>query len=373
MLGNRLVHITVMHKRYLKGNGNSKFPIVAHVIPAYICVGITQFVLMKKALPCISILLSLLLSTTTSFSQVSVVSNNGYTVNIVLQPKEIVPTSSTCVNGYNYNVKMDYSVTFTGSNIPSSLYTLQGTLGCGTSSHFFDLPNNGGAGSVTSTSNVWRSTSDCSTATISSLNCTVVNIQINGPGISNRTVTFNASPTVLPVKIISFNAEALKDKVKLTWATATEINNDYFSIERSVDGINWTVVKTIKGAGNSSIVNNYECIDQNPVASTALYRLKQTDLDGQSTYSDTRSVKFTGIVHITVFPVPNSGNTISLAGMAEPKNWTMTVRNASGVTVYGTTLSSNTVQLPSLKPGLFIISLVNKITGETTTLRYIKI
>ncbi len=328
---------------------------------------------MKKTLPCISILLSLLLSTTIVSSQITVVSTTGYTVNIIIQPKQIVPTSNSCVNGYNYNVKMDYSVTFSGVNIPASLYTLQGTLGCGASTHFFDLPNNGGSGNVTSQSNVWRSTTDCSTATVTTLSCNTIHLQIHGPGISNRTVTFFVTNSSLPVKLISFNAEPLKDQVKLTWATASEENNDHFSVERSVDGTHWTTLQTIKGAINSSVQNDYEWLDLSPVSGTALYRLKQTDIDGKFTYSDTRSVKFSGVTHISVFPVPNAGNNINLAGVAEPRKWTMTVRNAAGVSVYATALSSNSVQLPSLKPGLFIISLVNKTTGETTSLRYIKI
>jgi len=269
---------------------------------------------------------------------------------------------------------MDYSVTFTGSNIPASLYTLQGTLGCGSATHFFDLPNAGGVGSVTSTSNVWRSAHDCATASVSSLGCTLVHLQISGPGISNRTVNFTASSTPLPVKLVSFNAEALKNKVKIMWTTATETDNDHFTVERSTDGSNWATVKMINGAGTSSIMNKYEVYDENPVQGNTYYRLKQTDIDGRSTYSEVRSIKYTGAVNVAVFPVPNAGNTVNFSGIADYKNWMMNVTDASGARVYASTLSAATVNLPAtMKPGLYLITLTNAATTESTTLRYVKI
>lgn len=315
--------------------------------------------------------ISLLISTQT-FSQTTVVSTDGYSVTISVQPKAIVPTSSSCTNGYNYNVRMDYNITFSGNNIPSSLYTLQGTLGCGTNSHFFNLPNNGGAGSVTSGSNVWRSITDCNAATVSTLSCNIINIQIQGPGISSRTVTFVVSNTPLPVTLVDFSAAAANKKVKLTWSTSTEINNDFFTVERSENGSSWTAINTINGAGNSSQLINYQSYDANPVSGTAYYRIKQTDIDGKFTYSETRTVKYTGTATISVFPIPNAGNTVNFTNMSDTKNMVMTVINASGVTIHRANLSATAAQLPNLTAGLYIIRLTNKISGDVTNLRYIK-
>lgn len=89
--------------------------------------------------------------------QISVVSSNGYSVNIVVKPKSIVPSSNNCQWGYNYNVNIDYAVTFSGNNAPNAVYTLQGNIGCSNKSHFFILPRNASAGNVTSMSNQWRS------------------------------------------------------------------------------------------------------------------------------------------------------------------------------------------------------------------------
>lgn len=327
---------------------------------------------MKKTLPCIIALL-FLFAQNESFSQTSVVSSNGYVVNIVVQPVQIIPTSNSCTYGYNYNVKLNYSITFTGTNIPSSLHTLQGTLGCGSNTHFFNLPNTGGTGNVTSQSNVWRPLSDCGTATVSSLNCNTVNIQIQGPGISNRTITFVVTPIPLPVKMVDFAAESLKDKVKLSWATASEQNNDFFTVERSENGSTWTEIKKVKGAGNSSSLLNYIAYDQNPVNGTAYYRIKQTDLDGKATYSETRSAKYTGASTISIFPVPNTGNTINIKGISDTEGTLLTVLDGAGVAVFKTTLTGSSAKLPNLSAGLYVISLNNKLTGEITNLRYIKI
>ncbi|MES1223820.1 MAG: hypothetical protein ABUT20_50460, partial [Bacteroidota bacterium] len=96
-------------------------------------------------------------------AQINVVSTNGYIVDINVTPIGIDAASNSCKWGYNYTVKLNYHVSFVGSNKPSSLYTLQGSVGCGSSTSFFDLPNNGGNG-VVSSATAWRSLSDCKTA-----------------------------------------------------------------------------------------------------------------------------------------------------------------------------------------------------------------
>lgn len=82
----------------------------------------------------------------------------------------------------------------------------------------------------------------------------------------------------LPIELIYFIIE----QNVLRWATASEMNNDYFTIEKSYDLIDWSIVTTIPGAGNSNIIINYKyevCNEK------AYYRLKQTDYDGVFEYS----------------------------------------------------------------------------------------
>ncbi|TAE80628.1 MAG: hypothetical protein EAY81_10345, partial [Bacteroidetes bacterium] len=98
------------------------------------------------------------------------------------------------------------------------------------------------------------------------------------------------SSGMLPVKLIAFNAVLAHKKVNCTWETASEINNDYFTIERSVDGEDFEDVGTIKGRGNSSTNSHYHFTDNNPFEGISYYRLKQTDFDGKYTYSPIQKV-----------------------------------------------------------------------------------
>ena len=96
--------------------------------------------------------------------------------------------------------------------------------------------------------------------------------------------------TVLPIELIYFKANVDNGKVNLSWSTATEKNNDYFTVERSSNGRNFEKVLTQKGAGNSTVTRYYSAVDNSPQKGVSYYRLKQTDYNGQFTYSDIKSV-----------------------------------------------------------------------------------
>lgn len=97
----------------------------------------------------------------------------------------------------------------------------------------------------------------------------------------------NTAASSLPIELLSFTATLQSDEsVLLNWSTASEVNNDYFTIERSSDLINWKSVLTVKGSGTSSILNEYSAIDILPISGITYYRLKQTDFDGKYTFSD---------------------------------------------------------------------------------------
>ena len=113
--------------------------------------------------------------------------------------------------------------------------------------------------------------------------------------------------TPLPIELLSFDAVADGDQVRLTWTTATEINNDYFTIERSSDGINFEPILLHEGAGNSQTVIDYERFDVRPMLGENYYRLKQTDFDGKSETFETKLVIFEGEASgINIYPNPAS-------------------------------------------------------------------
>lgn len=315
----------------------------------------------------------LFFSTTRSFSQASVVSTAGYAVNIMVLPTSVLPSTTNCPWGYNYNLRINYSVTMTGVNIPASLYTLQGNIACNTASHFFDLPNGAGSGVVNSTSNQWNGSATCLTATVNSLNCNTARIQINGLGIASQTVSFPITYIALPVQLTGFSAAITDRKVRLNWSTATETNNEYFAIERSVDGDRWEELGRVPGHQNSTVIQRYEWYDENPLQGIAYYRLKQVDFDAKIQYSELKAVhNNNGRAAITIYPVPNPGNTITIRGLTTFANLELTVINSNGQLVHTMSPGSATVELPELKKGLYVIRIKDLETGETDITRYIK-
>jgi hypothetical protein len=99
-------------------------------------------------------------------------------------------------------------------------------------------------------------------------------------------------PINLPIEILVFTGYKYESSVKLIWETITETNNDYFTVEKSTNGDNFEPIATVNGAGNSNSLLSYSTIDNTPFSGTNYYRLKQTDYDGTSSYSETVAVNF---------------------------------------------------------------------------------
>lgn len=124
--------------------------------------------------------------------------------------------------------------------------------------------------------------------------------------------TGNITSTPLPVELMDFNAKVVEnEKVDLNWATATEINNDYFDVERSKSGQSWQKVTRVKGVGTSNELNKYATTDEQPMEGVSYYRLRQVDKNGLETYSKMRMVALEKTIEITkVFPNPGDGNVV---------------------------------------------------------------
>ena len=100
---------------------------------------------------------------------------------------------------------------------------------------------------------------------------------------------------VLPIELLDFTAKPQGSAVLLEWRTASETNNDFYTIERSANGTQWEAIGTASAVGNSSEVFHYHRFDSSPLAGVSYYRLRQTDLDGTSTLSNVVAVKLAGI------------------------------------------------------------------------------
>ena len=101
---------------------------------------------------------------------------------------------------------------------------------------------------------------------------------------SNITIT-STSGTILPVELISFTAKSViedgKNMVVLNWTTLSETNNDYYTIERSSDGMHFEELSRVQGAGTTTDISTYYAADENPFMGVSYYRLKQTDFDAE--------------------------------------------------------------------------------------------
>lgn len=112
---------------------------------------------------------------------------------------------------------------------------------------------------------------------------------------------------ILPVELIEFDAKPVANQVQLTWATASETDNDRFEVLRSADGRKFTAIGSVRGAGSSVTRRDYEFKDVAPLAGTAYYRLRQIDRSGREQMSAVRNVTLKGAAPVLVlYPNPAS-------------------------------------------------------------------
>jgi len=108
----------------------------------------------------------------------------------------------------------------------------------------------------------------------------------------------------LPVQLISFTATADRIYVDLAWKTASEINTNYFTIEKTKDLRQIVSVGTVPAAGNSSLTQHYSLIDKTPFKAASFYRLKTTDKDGKLSYSQWQKVSIATDDKWQIYPNP---------------------------------------------------------------------
>ena len=182
--------------------------------------------------------------------------------------------------------------------------------------------------------------------------------------------------TPLPIELLEFEAVKDGNRVRLNWVTATEINNDYFTIERSSNGIDFEPIILHEGAGNSQQVIEYERFDDRPMIGRNYYRIKQTDFDGQSETFETRLVVFEGEARgVSVYPNPASDEVFAEFTNFKAGQYEIIILSAQGSQVKTQTLnleqntSMMTIELLQglqLARGTYYV----KVVGETKTSVY---
>jgi hypothetical protein len=113
------------------------------------------------------------------------------------------------------------------------------------------------------------------------------------------------TPISLPIELLSFNGTSKDLYNSLCWSTASETDNDYFTIEKTLDGITYNIVGVVNSYGNSQIINNYELKDYSVEKVINYYRLKQTDIDGNYSYSNIISIDNRNSLNPTLIKVVN--------------------------------------------------------------------
>ncbi|MCJ8288438.1 MAG: T9SS type A sorting domain-containing protein [Crocinitomicaceae bacterium] len=148
------------------------------------------------------------------------------------------------------------------------------------------------------------------------LNSVTDNTGTSGKAICDSVnISFDPNCLILPIELNDFYATVEpNNSVRLNWSTFSEYNNDYFTVERSRFGLFWEEVRHVQGAENSQQWNEYLTFDTNPMNGMSYYRLRQTDFDGQMTFSDLRSVNINGS-QLEVFPNPTNAK-LTLTGNA---------------------------------------------------------
>jgi len=164
------------------------------------------------------------------------------------------------------------------------------------------------------------------------------------------------------VELLYFKGDYVQPFNILEWSTASEIQSDYFTIEKSADGIDFQKLETIKAAGTSNSVLVYRFNDENPRAGNNYYRLKQTDINGQFQYFPVISVysKEAGIEECTFGPNPVN-DFLNIFYSIEKNGWVeMKILSMEGYVFYSRSIEGtkglNTItisDLDHLHPGIY--------------------
>jgi hypothetical protein len=206
------------------------------------------------------------------------------------------------------------------------------------------------------TGNVWESPLP------SQSNPTSTSVSV--PGVTTYSPwTLASHLTPLPIELLKFEARPANGAIDLSWETATEINNEYFDVERSRVGEEFTPIGRISGAGNSHSVHRYNFTDTYPLAGNAYYRLRQTDYDGKLSYSWVLRVETAASFTILAWPNPSDGRELNInwrdgepGGTIAVRLWTQTGAQAfEGQFTLDENLNSRVSFDERLSVGLYVL------------------
>jgi len=185
--------------------------------------------------------------------------------------------------------------------------------------------------------------------------------------------------SVLPVELSEFKGKVTERGNVLNWTTFSETNNDFFTLEHSLDGQDFERLTSINGAGDSDTPIDYDYLHVSPAKGLNYYRLKQTDYDGSFTYSDIISLENKGALSLNVYPNPLKGSVLTLSvDAANDFNGQVNILDVSGKMIQTISTSiaegENTIKLnvADLAQGIYFINVIQN--GQSIeSIRFVKI
>jgi hypothetical protein len=182
-------------------------------------------------------------------------------------------------------------------------------------------------------------------------------------GVANffRSWTLSDKTAPLPIQLTSFTADCDNNYSLLKWSSATETNNENYTLSRSADGVTFTTISLVKGAGTSSTNHDYSFIDYTPLPGNSYYRLSQTDYDGHTTVLNVIAFKECSSATNTINAY-NTGGTINININSDINdNYSVSVINILGQTIltenHPVSVGNNSIKLyPSVSDGIYILS-----------------
>ena len=176
-------------------------------------------------------------------------------------------------------------------------------------------------------------------------------------------------PSVLPVAFQSFTAKSRNNAIELSWSTASELNNDYFTIQHSRDGKTFEDIDKVNGYGTSNKEQNYTYTHENPQSGLNYYRLQQNDIDGRFDFSDIVQAenKFNDV---KIYPT-HINNTINIE-LKQIETAQLTIFNHMGQMVTNEKLNSqhNTLDISRLPAGAYFAKVESN--SQSTIQRIVK-
>lgn len=203
--------------------------------------------------------------------------------------------------------------------------------------------------------------SDCPWTEVVPMTCT-----------GTQPLSVTGTDAVLTVKYSAFTATGLKDQVELIWKTTQEINNRGFHVERSVDGINWTYIGFVAGAGNSTIEISYQFTDRQPAEGNNFYRLVQEDFDGKRSFSRILNINITNTNQFAYLTGHNPGKGLFGLRINTSSRVEMSVIDLSGKIILQRSVRGgiHLLDLSDQAPGIYLLHL--KSGTQLNTIKLIK-